>query len=150
MHFLQMLKQRFSWIFSALSTKRWLLLLIGIAGLVAVYLLQNVQWAGLILGLHSESFLAFAVNKSLRFLLNDLFTLLIIFALFHQRSYMLFALYVQLFGMLLLLPGYLWIKYQFGDTYRSLDAHLHRVVMNPVLLMLLIPAFYLQKHHGTS
>lgn len=126
------------------------MLTIGMSGLAGVYLVQDVPFASLSLGIPSDDFTAFVINKSLRFLLNDGFTLLIIFALFHEKSYMIFALYVQLFGMMVLLPGYLLIKYHFGDTYRSLDSHLHRVIMNPVLLMLLIPAFYLQKQHGPN
>lgn len=81
---------------------------------------------------------------------NDVFTLCVIFSLFFERKYMLFAIYVQLFGLLVLLPTYLGIKFYWGDTYRNLDANLHRVVMNPVLLMLLIPAFFIQKQSKSS
>jgi integral membrane sensor domain MASE1 len=55
---------------------------------------------------------------------------------------------VQLFGLFVLFPMYILVKFHWGDTYRNLDANLHRIIMNPILLMLLIPAFYLQHQNS--
>jgi hypothetical protein len=51
---------------------------------------------------------------------------------------------VLLFGLFILLPvyfvGYFYFKEAFGVTL----SYLHRLVMNPTLMMLLIPLFYFQ------
>lgn len=132
------------------SPLRWLMFFFGISGLFVVYLLQDFSYADAIVGPLEDRWTAFIWNKIFRFMFNDVFTLCVIFSLFFERKYMLFAIYVQLFGLLVLLPTYLGIKFYWGDTYRNLDANLHRVVMNPVLLMLLIPAFFIQKQSKSS
>lgn len=87
----------------------------------------------------------FVVNKVLRYLLNDLFSIAIIYGIFGERKYVRFAFYVMIFGMLILLPTYLWLYLAKPEGFSSMVSHLHRVVMNPVLMMLLIPAFVYQK-----
>jgi len=89
-----------------------------------------------------ESPWAFVVNKVFRFLLNDLLTIALIQALFMRRNYTYFAFGVMLFSLLVLLPTFF-----LGNALswpESITAMLHRLTMNPVLLMLLIPAFYFQ------
>lgn len=127
------------------SFSRLLLLFTGIIGLIVVYMLQNIsylEWMGVV---SLSAWPSFVVNKLIRFLLNDGFTLCIIFSLFQNRRYRMFAVFVQLVGLFLLFPIYMFVKYHWGDSYRNLDANLHRLIMNPILLMLLIPALYLQQ-----
>ncbi|MDZ7846825.1 MAG: hypothetical protein U5L96_08670 [Owenweeksia sp.] len=49
------------------------------------------------------------------------------------------------FGLFVLLPIYLYLYLQQPAGFSSMLSHLHRVVMNPVLMMLLIPAFAAQR-----
>lgn len=92
--------------------------------------------------------LAFIVNKAGRYLCNDLFSIAIIYGIFHERKYARFAVYVMLFGLFVLLPIYLSLYLLRPEGFSSMLSHLHRVVMNPVLMMLLIPAFAAQRRGG--
>jgi len=99
---------------------------------------------------HSHDFIPedkfpFIVNKIGRYLVNDLFTIAIIYGLFYEKKYLRFSFLVLLFGLLLLLPIYLILFLANIEGFSSLLTHLHRLVLNPVLMMLLIPAFFYQR-----
>lgn len=116
----------------------------AVGGLASVYLFQR-DITALTLTLDLSSYGAFALGRIIRFLLNDLFTILLIFALFPQRKYVYFAILTQFFGMIFLLLPYLGLKYFYPDYNGPLLSFLHRIILNPLLLMLLIPAFLYQR-----
>ena len=128
-------------------------IVLGCAGLVSVYLFQdqlfNDPFNNFIYDPVADNYPEFSVIqyvllKVLRFVLNDGFAILIIFGLFGPGKYVKFAAYVFLFGFFIPLPLYLILVLAFyRDSYTYLN-HLHRIVLNPVLMMLLIPAFYAQ------
>jgi exosortase F-associated protein len=74
--------------------------------------------------------------------------ILLIYALFYERKYVLFAVWVQVFGMVFVLIPYFIIKFNFPGYNGPLISFLHRLVLNPTLLLLLIPAFYYQKKYS--
>ena len=118
----------------------------SVAGLVAVFLFQRIDLAA---GLGFETSLShFLVNRTFRFLLNDAFAIGLIYGLFGERKYIIFALYVQVAGMLLFLVPYFILKVYYQSYNGPLISFLHRLVLNPTLLMLLIPAFYYQRRRG--
>jgi len=121
---------------------RWITVLASTAGMIAIFLFQKYNVAGL-LGLQ-DPYSVFAVNRSIRFVLNDLFAIGLIYALFANRQYVWFAFVVQLAGMVLFLLPYLCLKYYLPHYNGPLINFLHRLILNPVLLFLLIPAFYYQ------
>lgn len=137
---------------------RFLYLALGAIGLFLVYFFQHY------LDFHSVLFqfqppkelnytsdfverdnFPFVINKVGRYLLNDLFTIAIIYGLFYEKKYLRFAFAVLLFGLIFLLPIYLFLYLSQPEGFSSLIGHLHRLVLNPVLMMLLIPAFFYQK-----
>jgi exosortase F-associated protein len=120
---------------------------ICVAGLVAVFLFQRWDVAG-IFGIDS-SINRFLFNRTIRFLLNDAFTIGLIYALFVEKKYVIFSLYVQLAGVVLFLLPYYVLKIYFPTYNGPLISFLHRLILNPVLLMLLIPAFYYQRRRST-
>jgi exosortase F-associated protein len=87
----------------------------------------------------------FVFNRTVRFVVNDLLVLLLIYALFREKKYILFALLVQAAGLIFVLLPYFFIKYHFPHYNGPLVSFLHRLVFNPLLMLLLIPAFYLQQ-----
>lgn len=109
-------------------------------GLVLVFVAQHADVAG---RLGMTGMTAFYFNRTLRFLINDGLTIGLIWALFNNRQYVIFALWVQLFGMLTLLLPYFALKYFFPAYNGPLISFLHRLILNPTLLLLLIPALYL-------
>ena len=122
------------------TTLRRLTLLLSVAGLAGVYLFQDAGWVRALRPADAET--GFLVAKSCRFLLNDTFTLLLIWSLFPTRGHLMAALVVQLAGLVFLLVPYLILKLHFHAGNGPLVSFLHRLVLNPTLLLLLIPAFY--------
>jgi exosortase F-associated protein len=92
----------------------------------------------------------YIITKVIRYILNDGFALLIIWGLFKNKNYMRFAMIIFSIGLFILLPIYIYLVLNhFHSTYTFLN-HLHRIVLNPVLMMLLIPAFYYQQSLKTD
>lgn len=123
---------------------RWLVGLLSVAGLVMVFLFQRFDVAAL-LGISDPPIARFLFNRTVRFLLNDAFAIGLIYALFKERKYVIFSLYVQVAGVVLFLLPYFVLKIYFPHYNGPMISFLHRLILNPTLLMLLIPAFYYQK-----
>ena len=123
--------------------KRVVVGLCCMGGLVAVFLFQRFDIAGL-MGIEA-SINRFLMNRTIRFLLNDALTIGLIYALFVERKYVIFAVYVQLAGVVLFLLPYFVLKIYFPSYNGPLISFLHRLIVNPTLLLLLIPAFYYQR-----
>lgn len=119
-----------------------------IGGLVAVFLFQRFDLAGLI-GVESN-INRFLLNRTIRFLLNDALMIGLIYALFVERKYVIFAVYVQLAGVVLFLLPYFVLKIYFPSYNGPLISFLHRLIVNPTLLLLLIPAFYYQRAQNAA
>jgi len=125
--------------------RRLLLAAISVAGLVLVFLFQRIDIA-ILLGTE-DNFWRFIINRSLRFIINDVLAILLIYALFMERKYVVFAVWVQLLGMVFVLIPYFILKFNFPGYNGPLVSFLHRLVLNPTLLLLLIPAFYYQRRY---
>lgn len=121
----------------------WVGLLCG-TGLVTVFLFQKTDLAGF-LGIGARPIDLFLINRSVRFLLNDALAVGVIYALFEKRKYVIFSLWVQLAGVVLFLIPYFILKLCYPSYNGPLISFLHRLILNPTLLLLLIPAFYYQR-----
>lgn len=114
-------------------------------GLLLVFLFQRVDMAGA-MGVHSKAIVHFIVNRTIRFLLNDALAIGLIYALFASRKYVMFAIYVQIFGVVAFLIPYFILKIYYPAYNGPYLNFLHRLILNPTLMLLLIPAFYYQKY----
>ncbi|GGH73519.1 exosortase F system-associated membrane protein [Phaeocystidibacter marisrubri] len=139
----------------AFKNANWLIVAAAIIGLGSTYLMQ--AWLNPHSWLHGEilpwtdtwedirfgSKFQVVLNKAFRYLLNDLFSILLIHGLFQNRTYTRFAVWVLIFGLFVLVPIYLLLVFYAPSGYSSMISHLHRIIMNPVLMMLLIPYYYM-------
>ena len=116
---------------------------ISLMGLILVFLFQKVDLAAA-LRLADGSYRDFIINRSARFILNDLLALGVIYALFPEKKFVIFALYVQAVGLVFFLIPYFLLRYYSGWGGPLLN-FLHRIILNPVLMLLLIPSFYFLK-----
>ena len=129
-------------------TKRIFFVLISLTGLSLIYFFQNFNYLQFLTG--STEFhpnFIFSINRISRFILNDLLAILLIWAIFYERKYVLVAFIIQAFGLFIIMPIYLIIKLSLeGDSEISspLLSFLHRLIIHPFLILLLIPAFLLQ------
>lgn len=115
---------------------------LSLLGLVCVFLFQQTNvasWFGV------DSPAAFYFNRTIRFLVNDGLTILLIWALFGKRRYVLFSIWVQVFGFFIFLLPYFALKSFYPSYNGPLLSFIHRLILNPTLLLLLIPAFYYQE-----
>jgi exosortase F-associated protein len=124
--------------------ERWILGFGCAVGLLLIFIFQGVDVAEIFTAVE-PGIGRFLINRSLRFLLNDACVIGLIYALFSDRKYVVFSLYVQVFGMIFILAPYFVIKVRFPQYNGPLVSFLHRLVLNPTLLLLLIPAFYYQR-----
>jgi exosortase F-associated protein len=124
--------------------KRWIIGVLCVSGLLLVYLFQRLDPAAYLVS-GGTTLTKFLLNRLIRFLLNDLFMIGLIYSLFPQRKYVVFALWVQLAGVVLFLLPYFALKIYFPGYNGPLISYLHRLILNPTLLLLLIPAYYYQE-----
>lgn len=124
---------------------------LAVVGLAAVYLFQRVDYAGIITetltwrGVSPE--VAFVINKTLRMVVNDLLCLVIIRAWFADERITRLAWWVFGFELVVLLPAYLTVKLWLeGPTELSVPwlQQVHRLVVNPMLMALLVLSFLLK------
>jgi exosortase F-associated protein len=130
----------------------WLRLSIGALGIIilgAVYIFQRLSFFEVFFGkeIQVHSNLVFVFNKTLRLIINDFACFLVIVAIFQHAKYLKVAFYVFLFELLVLLPLYFVIKLSVeGDSEISspLFSQIHRMIVNPTLMILLMVGFYYQ------
>ncbi len=80
--------------------------------------------------------------------INDGACVILIYALFRERKYIRVAFYVFLFELLVILPIYFVLKLTIEGTSElssPLLSQIHRMVVNPTLMLLLMVAFFYQR-----
>jgi exosortase F-associated protein len=123
-------------------------LLVAIAGLAFSFLLQETDLLALICKCSFHPNMHFVVKKVVRVVINDFCLLLIIYVWFNNSMITRLAWNVQLMDTLILLPIYLILKLAIeGDSEKSspLLSQLHRMIVNPTLMILIIPGVYFQR-----
>lgn len=139
-----------------MSKAQRILLGIGSVFLLAImYQLQNLNFTRVLTGTpFNEAIikdnadvttLQFILNKSFRYIVNDLAGIALIYAIFNEKKYARFSFLVMIFGFLVLLPIYMFLSINFYNELTVVLHYYHRLVVNPTLLMLLIPAFFYQQ-----
>jgi exosortase F-associated protein len=129
-----------------LNRKVYLRLLIGVisvSGLILVFLFQHTA----MIRVDGSGVEVFLINKAIRYFLNDLFMIGLIYSLFHKRNYIIFSFYVQIAGVILFLLPYFILKLNYPGYNGPLLSFLHRLIINPLLMLLLIPAFLYQQQN---
>lgn len=130
-------------------TSRLILALVSLVLLTAVFLLQRVDVAAALVHATLEHPDArFVFNKTLRFLLNDLACLMLIIAIFNDRKHLQIGFLLFLAELTVLLPIYFLLKLSYegpDESSSPLLSQLHRMIVNPLLMIILISALYYQR-----
>jgi len=122
---------------------RMFLIFISLMGLGIIFIAQRFDYSLLV----SDNLSAqnqFIFNRSIRFLLNDNLVLLLIYATFYDKKYVKFGLAVEAVGFFFLLIPYFILRFNTSIDHMYIS-FIHRLIINPTLMVLLIPAIYLQK-----
>ncbi len=124
----------------------WILL--AVTGLAFSFLFQEVDVLSILCQCEDYPRLRFVIRKVLRVLINDSCMLLILHCWFNDPKITRLAWSIQLIDTLILLPVYLTLKLTLeGDKEISspLLSQLHRMIVNPTLMILIIPGVYFQR-----
>lgn len=133
--------------------KRLLLLIMAIVGLALIYLLQESLILSSFINTQIPANTEFIFKKLIRVTLNDLCMLLFLYAWFNSKSITKLGLWVQAVDTFILLPIYLLIKLSVegnSEISTPLLSQWHRLIVNPTLMLLLIPAIYYQRFKESS
>jgi exosortase F-associated protein len=126
---------------------RWILSAFAICLLTVAYLFQRFDFSSL-LGNYSPN-ARFILNKSFRFIVNDIACLLLIGAIFNKPGYLRISTIFFIAEMFILLPLYFVLKLNMeGDSEISspLLSQLHRMIVNPLLMIILLMGFFYQDY----
>ena len=84
-------------------------------------------------------------NMFLRYFINSFFSILILYFLFSDQSLVRFATVLYILLFFILIGGFFFVLLVLDETYNFLLFYLRRFLIQPLFLLLFIPAFYLQK-----
>lgn len=127
---------------------------IGAVGLILMYTLQrqlfydplqDFVYNSVIDNRPQIDAVKFIAGKVVRYVLNDVFAIFILMGIFADKKYLRLAVGVFLFGLVVMLPIYFIAVFYFLPEVFSFLNHIHRLILNPVLMLMLIPAIYYQK-----
>jgi exosortase F-associated protein len=121
---------------------------ISLCGLALVYLFQQFNYLNFFFPDEGGPNTIFIFNKTFRLLINDLLCVISIVALFEKRKFVNVAFLILLVELLVILPLYFWIKLKTegaSEISSPLLSQIHRLIVNPMLMFILIAGFYYQK-----
>lgn len=124
---------------------RWLLG-VGAVGLMALLYIFQRNW--LWLAPSDIQYLPFILNRFGRLFLNDTLCIILFLAIFNSKKELALASIVFLVELLIVLPFYLVLKLTMeGDSEISspLLSFIHRLIVNPLLMMILLGGLLYQK-----
>lgn len=132
------------------SKAQYFLVVAALAIMGAMYVFQRVDFLKMLTAGSTDfhPYTYFIVNKSIRFLINDLCCILIVTACFREQKYLRAAVIVFIIEILIILPVYFSIKLTLeGDSEISspLLSQIHRLIVNPILMIVLIFSFFYQE-----
>jgi exosortase F-associated protein len=131
---------------------RLALVIFSLCSLVAVYIFQQINYASFFgISIIQYPTFSFAINKTIRLIINDVCCILLIFGLFKEKKFGRLAVIVFCFELFILLPLYLLLKLNLEGPSEISAAWLsqfHRLLVNPLLMLLLIFSFYYQLNYS--
>ena len=127
---------------------RWWLGFTAVGLMALLYVFQrNLLW--LSASDTQIQYLPFILNRFTRLVLNDTLCIVLFLAIFNGRKELTLASAVFIIELLILLPFYLAVKLTLeGDSEISapLLSFIHRLIVNPLLMMILLVGLLYQKY----
>ena len=127
---------------------RWVLGFLAIAGMAVLYIFQRkLLWFQVLPD--QFHYLTFILNRCTRLIVNDALCLLLFVAIFNNTSEVKLASLIFIIELFLILPIYFLLKLNLeGDSEISspLLSFIHRLVVNPLLMIILLVGLLYQKY----
>lgn len=128
---------------------RWLLGFLALCLMTLVYIFQRKWlWFQEVPFADQFTYFPFILNRLLRLILNDSLCLLLFIAIFNRTAELKLATVIFVIELMLLLPFYLTLKLMLeGDAEISspLLSFIHRLIVNPLLMMILLGGLLYQR-----
>ena len=137
-----------------ISNRRFFLIALPVLALVVIYIFQRFSFVSMLNSMLPQSmevthpYVIFIINKTTRLILNDLVCMWLIYLLFQNKIFLRGAFYLFLIELFIILPIYFFFKLNLeGDSELSspLLSQIHRLIVNPLLMFLLILGFVYQR-----
>ena len=80
-----------------------------------------------------------------RYLINTLLTVLIIWFIFWKKSYVKFSIIIMIIGLIILLPIYNYLISTQFSSGEMVFFYVRRFLIQPMFLLILVPCFYYQE-----
>lgn len=135
---------------------QYLLVLMGITGLIAVRAVENHLFYDPFLKYFSsayqkEVFPAFEYSKLLlnylfRFALNLLFSAMVLHGLFKRTTWTFQGVVLMILVFAIIFPLYLYCIHTEFETGYLISFYMRRFVIQPIILLLIVPVFYYRQH----
>lgn len=134
----------------------WLIVIAGILGLMSVRMMENQLFYDPFLdyfhvadkNAHFPDFVwsKLILSHLFRFALNFIFSLIIVHFIFKRKDWTLQAGILILLVFAITFPIYLFCVYQHFDVGYLISFYMRRFVIQPLILLLIIPMFYYRKN----
>ncbi|WEK69073.1 MAG: exosortase F system-associated protein [Candidatus Chryseobacterium colombiense] len=133
----------------------WFLVIVGIFGLIGVRMLEDTLFYDPFLGYFHEAnkninFPSFEWRRLIfghlfRFILNLLFSCLIIQCLFKNKEWTTQGVILMVIVFAIIFPIYLYCIYSQFEIGYLFSFYMRRFVIQPLVLLLIVPLFYYRK-----
>ena len=131
---------------------RWVLASLAIGSMLLLYIFQRkLIWFQGEPQADQFQYLPFILNKAMRLVLNDSLCVILFVAIFNNRAELKLASFVFVIELLILLPFYFLLKLTLeGDSEISspLLSFIHRLIVNPLLMIVRLMGLLYQKKRG--
>lgn len=134
----------------------WLFIILGMAGLVGVRFMEDKIFYDPFLNYFHEANKQLAppefiwgrlvMSYIFRFLLNLFFSAIVVHSIFKDTSYTAQAAVMMLIVFAVAFPLYLYCIYTKFETGYLFSFYMRRFVIQPLILLLIIPIFYYRKY----
>ena len=138
----------------------WILVFIGILGLISVRFLEDKIFYDPFLNFFKGDFrvaqipefetFKLIVSHVFRFLLNLFFSAMVVHFMFLNKKWTLQAVALMTIAFLFFFPIYLWCLFSKMEIGYLFTFSVRRFVIQPIILLLIIPIFYYRKKLGKN
>ncbi len=137
------------------KSTRYILILLALAGLVSIRLFENELFYDPYLEFFKNDYLymdnprrevaKLTIFTTLRYVLNSIFSLGVMFLIFWDKSIIRFSLIIYVLSYIVLLALFLYFVINPRQQDYYLFFNIRRFLIQPIILLLLLPAFYYHK-----
>lgn len=137
---------------------RWIIIIAGILGLVSVRFLEDKMFYDPFLEFFKGDYKVAQVPEFIwgklifshffRFALNLIFSAIVVHFMFLNKKWTLHAVVLMAVAFLFFFPIYLWCLYSKMEIGYLFTFSVRRFVIQPIILLLIIPIFYYRKMLG--